>query len=496
MIVSPIRLLRNALSASKPSGLFTPDPACVTTPTPKTLWIELTSKCPFDCVFCTRKSRFGTGRNLDFDIYKRLIAELDSPDFIGLNYSGESIHYPHLQEAIELAVRTGAATELVTAFSSVSKPSLQRIAESGLDRLAISLHTMDPEQYRRIYQFGSLELLKRRVAEFLEMRAGLGARKPRLDFSFVAIDENLDQLLPVVEYTRSTGAVDISIHPIIGRHLVPHDFSRELDGSQLRSGFKESLRGAVDAVRNAYPGFTVNVLNPDLDPNPRLSHTPAYFSPPLPTGARIHGCDQSPFESVHILAGADVVVCEVHDEVSMGNLQERSLREIWHAEAYREFRRKYVEALEPKCRSCVWKLAYVPRRWRSSITVAEGMSPQLLRGWHAQEDGGIIWARQQALIALGNPRRHRRVRMKGILPHGFDGKTNSMTVVANRLPIGEVRNGSGRFMEFDAAFKLPEPWDHVYLELNTEHLHRPSLEGTSSDSRDLAVGLQQVEVCG
>ena len=29
--------------------------------TPRTLWVELTSKCPFDCIFCSRKMRRGAG---------------------------------------------------------------------------------------------------------------------------------------------------------------------------------------------------------------------------------------------------------------------------------------------------------------------------------------------------------------------------------------------------------------------------------------------------
>jgi len=68
--------------AEPPSAFdrFTIDPDYVTAPMPKILWIELTSKCPFDCIFCTRKSRFGAGRNLDFEIYQRVIAELESPE--------------------------------------------------------------------------------------------------------------------------------------------------------------------------------------------------------------------------------------------------------------------------------------------------------------------------------------------------------------------------------------------------------------------------------
>jgi MoaA/NifB/PqqE/SkfB family radical SAM enzyme len=473
-------------------GMFTIDPDEVTTTTPQTLWIELTSKCPFDCIFCSRRVRFGAGENLDFEIYKRLMGELQSPDFIYLNYSGESIYYPRLREAIELAVATGASTELVTAFSTISQPVLRGIVESGLDRLAISVHTMDPRQYESIYRFGSLDLLERRIDELVELRSQLGVTKPSLGFCFVALDENLDQLLPVAEYALQLGIPEVSIHPILGRHLVPHDFSRELSANRLRDEFKEALRREVAAVRAAHPGFVVNVLNPDIDPDPRVSRTPAYFAPPLPAHARIYSCDQSPFESVHVLASGAVVVCEVHDEVRLGDLRTQSLREIWHGEAYRDFRRKYVAGVVPECRTCVWKLAYEPAEWSSSIVVADGMSPQLLRGWHAHEGSGLVWSKKQALLALGNPESGTSVRIVGILPHGPAGQANSVTVCANRVRIGEIRNETQRFLDFDTTLRLPEPSRNVHVEFSTAHLHRPSLYGPSSDSRNLGAGLQRI----
>ena len=479
---------------SRSADRFAVDPEYLTAPAPKILWIELTSKCPFDCVFCTRKVRFGAGRNLDFEIYKRVIAELECPDYICLNYSGESIYYPRLLEAISLAKSTGACTELVTAFSTISPPLLRGIIESGLDRLAVSLHTMDPGQYQKIYQFGSLDLLKLRINDLLELKEALGVRTPRLNFCFVAMNENLDQLPLVAEYAQSIDVPEIFIHPIIGRHLIPHDFSQELSANKLRDGFKDRLRNTIASVRSAHPDLPVQVLNPDLDVNPHVSHTPGYFAPRLPAHARIHSCDQPPFESVHILASGNVVVCEVHDEVSMGNLQEQSLREIWLGEKYRDFRRKYVADASPECRDCVWKIAFVPGRWSSAIVVADGMSPQLLRGWHAHEGTGIIWSKRQALLALGNRNRGTRLRVAGVLPQGPDGQTNSVSVTCNRLPVGEIQNQSSGFSHFDTILSLPASSDYLYLNFATAHLFRPGLHGPSIDARDLGFGLIRIEV--
>jgi MoaA/NifB/PqqE/SkfB family radical SAM enzyme len=473
-----------------------PDAQFLTAPTPKILWIELTSKCPFDCIFCTRRTRFGAGRHLDFEIFRRVVSELESPDFIGLNYSGESIHYPRLIEAIELAADTGASTEVVTAFSSVSAPLLRAIVESPLDRLAVSLHTMDAQQYQEIYKFGSLDALKRRVDEFLELRSKLGKTRPRLDFCFVAMHDNLHQLGPVVEYARNAGAVELDIHPIIGRHLIPRDFSRELSANRLRNEFKDSLRRMIHAVEEVHPGFAINVLNPDIDPDPRLSHSPGYYSPLLPENARIFTCDQDPFVSVHILAGGNVVVCEVLDEISMGNLNDQPLREIWHSQAYLEFRQKYVTGAHPECRSCVWKKAYLPATWSAVIDAANGMNQQLLRGWHSHDGESVLWSTNHALLALDNPQGHKAIRIAGILPHAEDGEINSLSIRCNHADVGECRNPSKNFVDIEDTFSLPDVWERVYVELRIAHPYRPSSHGSSLDCRDLGFALQRIELLG
>src|SRR6185436_8325419 len=112
------RLLARSSAArtAASDSFFLPEADDLASPLPGILWIELTSKCPFDCVFCSRQLRRGTGEHMNFRLFQALIGQLDRPEIIRLNYSGESTHYPHLEEAVLLAKSTGAITELVSAF--------------------------------------------------------------------------------------------------------------------------------------------------------------------------------------------------------------------------------------------------------------------------------------------------------------------------------------------------------------------------------------------
>ncbi len=475
--------------------LFTPDPACITALLPKVLWIELTSKCPYDCIFCSRNARFGSGRHMDFELYKSIIRDLESPDVIRLNYSGESLYHPRLLEAIELAAGTGAVTELVTAFSSISPQLLKGLVESRLGRLAVSLHTMDGNQYQQIYRFSSLDQLKQRIDEFLVLRRAKGSDSPGLDFCFVALRQNLAQLSRVAAYAKEVGVHEIFIHPIIGRHVIPFEFPQELAGTKLVDSFKAHLRNAVAQAQAQYPEIALTILNADIEPNPSLSHVPRYFGPALPPGARIHSCDQNPWETVHILAGGDIVVCEVHDEISLGNLHRQTLREIWQGERYAEFRKNYSAGSISLCRQCPWKTAYLPTAWKSVFHAAEGASPQLLRGWYAEEKNDIVWSKRESLAVLKNIPRGRRIRIAGILPHSLKTGRNVLEVGCNGASLGRITNRGGSFLSFDSRFAVNQPSAPLlYLKFATQVLFRPSATGLSSDTRDLGFALSRVEV--
>src|ERR1700733_11813855 len=137
--------------------------------TPRTLWIELTSKCPLDCVFCSRKTRRGAGEHMPYDLFESLVRQVSDPRTFLLNYSGESTVYPQLIQAIRLARSTGAFVELVSALVNVADSALPGLCESGLSRLTVSVHSTDAARYAEIYRYGSFHALRAKLSRFVEL---------------------------------------------------------------------------------------------------------------------------------------------------------------------------------------------------------------------------------------------------------------------------------------------------------------------------------------
>ncbi len=367
---------------------------------PRVLWIELTSKCPFDCVFCARRGRRGPGEHMDFAMLERLMAELETPECIRLNYSGESLHYPWLTDAIRLAKETGASVELVTALASADDEVLRAVVCSGLDRLGVSLHTTAAAQWTAIYGKGSLERLSSRLDLLLALREEYRVESPALEIAFVAMRSNLQELPAVVSLARRKRIPLVTVLPVIRRGPARETFPDELDErGRLRESFRNDLNDVLQKARGAFAGVEVRG-GPEIDGPGVLANGPGYHPDELPPGTRIRTCDQDPWESTHILANGDVVPCEVQDTLVLGNLRARSLRSIWHGAEYREFRRGFASGRNPACLSCAWKMACASSPPKVSLVPSDGENAQLIRGWHPRDRAGTLWSKREAAMAL------------------------------------------------------------------------------------------------
>ena len=472
----------------------------LTCPTPRILWIELTSRCPFDCVFCSRKTLRGAGEHMDFELYRSVIQSLDEPEIVRLNYSGESAHYPQLIEAIQLAHARGAFVELVTAFASFPLHKMEALVTSGLDRLTVSLHTVDEEQFQNLYRYSSLADMKLRLTALRDVQERLGRRQPLLDFAFVALRENLNQLRGIAEYARDLGVKDVAIHPLIRRDEIPIQFPAEIEGRRLRPDFIGVLGQALEEARAGFPDVQFNPSTCELSPGHELGAYPQYSAGPLAPSGRIFSCDQSPWDSVHILANGDVVTCEARDKLVMGNLRTKSLPEIWGSDAYQSFRRAFQEGKDESCRACPYKLAYVPGPLRSHMTPREGNGVELVSGWHWTE-GDVVWSkrRSRALLkveagAQVHPRdTYKCLEIDGMLPAGQNRRANELRVWHRGQVIGSFVNSSDGIQAFHLSMPFVEPAQTVQFDFGVTQPCRPADSG-SQDVRELGFALRALRV--
>jgi MoaA/NifB/PqqE/SkfB family radical SAM enzyme len=429
---------------------------------------------------------------MDFGLYRKILSELRNPEIIRLNYSGESMHYPYLIEAIRLARAAGAETELVSVIAGASDAQLRALVESGLDRITVSLHSMNPEVFQEIYRGSSLEAMKRAIAFLIGAKREARSEKPRIDFSFVATMATLPELPAVASFARESGVEEISVLPVIRRDEIETDFHRELDNGRLRPEFEDEIRQSILLAAHIAKGVRISSCTEKAWPDRRLGFRPQLWPASLPAEAQIRTCEQNPWETMHVLSDGSVVVCEVQDHVALGNAAQHSLREIWQGEKYRDFRRRYIEGAISDCAQCAWKVAHYPARIFPKIDTREGLNPQLLRGWYELDATRSIWSRKNAALVLSSPSA-RSIRLAGALPAAPEG--NRLEISCNGTRLGCVENPTESMLKFDAFHPGVSDSSNAPLvfQFETKNVFRPALLG-HADDRALGFALFRIEL--
>lgn len=429
------------------------------------LWIELTSRCPLRCVFCSRETLRGVGEDMDFALLEGLVAALDRPEIIRLNYSGESGNYPRLIDAIGTAKSSSAQVELVTSLVTIPWDVVDRLPASGLDRLSVSLHTLEADEFGAIYGGGTLKALESRLDRLASRCQLMPDHAPMIDLAMVAMQSNVDQIAGVAALGERLGAPLLSIHPILQREGVPYRAQCETrsDG-QLTDQFLGHIEANVQEAATNAGLIQISIARPK--PFAREEGTSNAFF-----------CDQNPFETAHVLANGDVVVCEVLDRKPMGSLVNSSLAGIWNGAPYENFRQSYLEDTVEECRTCVF-------RTRSEPVGAL----RTLWGWHDRDRAGTLWSRADAGFSCqGNGRRF--VLLEGKLPPANRaGDQNSLVISREDRTVARIVNETCQPIHFSASLPLQAEGVTEFVSA-VQHPYSPWRAGRSQDARQLGFAL-------
>lgn len=120
-------------------------------PAPKSVKIELTSRCDLKCYFCATARNMRPKGDIDFEFLKRILKEMreDGVEEIGMFYLGESFLYKKLPQAISFAKELGYPyIFLTTNGRTATFDRVYECAKAGLNSLKFSFNAHDRESYR------------------------------------------------------------------------------------------------------------------------------------------------------------------------------------------------------------------------------------------------------------------------------------------------------------------------------------------------------------
>lgn len=182
---------------------------------PSQILMDITEVCNLACTHCPHpsfaKSEHYAGRHLDPALNEKMIEEVRQhgqgrTQYIRYASNGEPLVHPNAYEMIQAAVdHSGVFVTLTTNGKIMNERRTQRLLESGIHLIDISIDAFRPETYAKIRVKGNLDVTRQNVLRLLHWVREAKA-KTKVVVSFVEQPENTAEAAEFESYWKDQGA--------------------------------------------------------------------------------------------------------------------------------------------------------------------------------------------------------------------------------------------------------------------------------------------------
>lgn len=289
---------------------------------PPILQVEITNACNACCTICPHEKIRREIGQVDEGLFRRIIDECSRHPVhmksILLNHFGEPFLNPRLEEFIRYvkAAMPAVQTAMFSNGSLIDDARAEAIVKSGLDLISVSFDGFSKKTYETIRRNLNFESVNANINRLLEARRRLCSSKPRIEISYVEVEENKNETEAfIAEWKPRVDKVNIGVFCNWGG-AVPENL-----------GTKETL------------------LKRKRKPCIRLwSHMLIFRNGDVPL------CCQD-YDGIYLL----------------GNVRRQSIQEIWHGEILNRYRMLHEKGAFdeiPICKVCnFWEQQTDPIWW-------------------------------------------------------------------------------------------------------------------------------------
>jgi radical SAM protein with 4Fe4S-binding SPASM domain len=147
---------------------------------PLHLYLELSRTCNYRCPMCMR-SDSARGGHFPEDLARKIVKEAaqKGPTSYSLHLYGEPLMNPNWWRIVELIRKADPhnAILLTTNGSLLDKTNCQKLLDLRVNRIFLSMHSLDPATYRRNTGGGDIDKIWQNIKTFNEMNVKRGKTK-------------------------------------------------------------------------------------------------------------------------------------------------------------------------------------------------------------------------------------------------------------------------------------------------------------------------------
>ena len=306
--------------------------------------IGVSSRCTLGCVMCPRTRLPGAWNSADMppETYERIALSFSDAQNVYLSGWGEPLFNNHFLDMVRSAKEAGCIVGFTTNGARLDEVIMRGLVESRADLMGVSLAGATPRTHGSRREGSDLNKVFNRIAHLNAIKKEAGSDNPRILLFFMMLKDNMGELPDCIERADALGA-----EGVVATNL-------DYVGDTVQDGLKAFSCGTQTE------GSSVKVS----EARELAERLGVYFKAfPLEMG-RVRICSEDPISNLYISEGGDVSPCvylglpvvriprifcgreTVISRVSFGNINERSLIDIWEDEAFASFRRRYEARLK------------------------------------------------------------------------------------------------------------------------------------------------------
>ena len=288
---------------------------------------------------------------MDLGVFKKLCEMFREGSQLALFGRGETLLNPHFVNMLTLA-KEG---EMTVSFNSNGTRITDEIAEQMVlleqDALVISFSAGEEDTYERVHKGARYEKTIENIKRINGYKEMYGKKLPLLNFEFVAMRQNIEELPALIRLAQS-----LHVERIMVIHLTVHDDDM-LDQMLDQPKYLELTTTVFNASKALARELGIELRLPVLmDPltkkfaetQEEIDATKNGIDPQIST----EGLCLEPWQTFYVRSNGDVMPCVITNRC-MGNLANQTAEEVWNGEMFQSFRKRMKSSDKPpECKVC------------------------------------------------------------------------------------------------------------------------------------------------
>lgn len=322
---------------------------------PDMILVEPTNRCNIDCIMCFRhyQHTYQIG-DMDEIVFQNLVPILSYIQEINLQARGEPLLHKQLLSWIKQAKSNHAKVSFFTHGLLLTLEVINQLVSFPLDRLTVSLDAATKTRFENIRLRANFDTIINNIRNLNAAKHQANSKYPELHLHFVAMRQNLDELPEVIKLAK-----ELEVTTVIVEHLWVFDVAMIQETLFLD---RERMHQVFGLAKETAQKLNISLVLPTEEPikfcEPAILKQSGLTqfeylvqTDTKPDPSARYYCPE-PWRIAIVYWNGDISPCCYTDRV-MGNLHQRSFREIWNNDAYRSFRRNLKKGTLPKeCVNC------------------------------------------------------------------------------------------------------------------------------------------------